>query len=359
MKRSYQYIVFIIVLLFQQSLFAASQFDEADKILTKFYQNTKVPGLSVSIGHKGKIVWSKGYGFADVEQQVKIDPANTKMRIGSVAKTLTTFALARLIEEGKVDLQADVRKYVPEFPKKEHTFTVAQLAGHLAGIRHYNSRDENYSKKPYATVMEGLDIFKDDPLLHKPGSKYRYSSYGYNLLSAVIEKAANENFLDYMQKVVFDPLGMEQTYADHLDLIISGRGSYYRYQDGVLQNEREADNSYKWAGGGYISTTDDLVRFGFEHLYPKHIKPETVKLLWTPLKTNDGKATTYGLAWMSRTDDDGDFWIGHTGGSVGGTTQFWLFPKYDLVIATVGNQSGLKYGDVILQLKRQLKKTLK
>lgn len=321
----------------------------ADRMVRQFATDSSAPGLSVSVGRNGKLLWSAGYGSADIEQQVSVDPAKTKFRVGSVAKPMTALALVKLVTQDRIDIDADVRRYVPAFPKKEHVFSVRQLAGHLAGIRHY-AGDEAYSRKHYTSVIESLNIFKDDPLLSVPGEKWKYTSYGYNLLSAVIEQAANKPFIDYMAESVFIPQGMTATVPDHLKEIVPNRGRYYLRRDGKLYNEPEVDNSHKWASGGFLSTTDDLARFGLAHMDDQHVSPAMRKLLWTEQKTVAGEATGYGIGWRIVVHE-GNTWIGHGGGSIGGTTQLWLFPENCLVIAMASNQTELDYKDILPRLR--------
>ncbi len=284
-----------------------------------------------------------------LEQKVTVNPSQAKFRVGSVAKPFTAFALAKLLDSKKLELDSEIQSYVPSFPRKKFPITIRQIAGHLSGIRHYQG-DEFYSHKKYNSVLEGLVIFQDDPLEHKPGDKWSYTSYGYNLLSAAIEQASGKTFLDYMTEDVFLPLGMKQTVPDHIDEIIMNRGRYYLRQDNTYFNEQEVNNSYKWAGGGFLSTTDDLVRFGFAHLDSKYLTKSTIDLLWTSQQTATGELTGYGIGWRIVTTEDGQTWIGHGGGSVGGSTQFWLLKKHGLVIAMVSNMTELDYSDVLLKL---------
>lgn len=142
------------------------------------------------------MIWSKGFGYADIENQIPVDPSLTKFRIGSVSKTLTAAAMGDLMKKDRLDPDTIVQTYVPDFPKKEYEITVRQVAGHTAGIRHYRGI-EFMSSKLFKTVDEGRAIFEDDPLLFEPGTQYSYSSYGWNLISAVIEGASEEDFLGY------------------------------------------------------------------------------------------------------------------------------------------------------------------
>ena len=296
------------------------------------------PGLSVAVGMNGRILWSQGFGWADIEGRVSVRPAS-RFRVGSVAKPMTTALLALLYEEGKIDLDAPVQRYVPSFPVKKHPVTTRQLAGHIAGIRHYNG-DEFLSSDYYATVLGGLEIFDDDPLLFEPETDYSYSSYGWNLISAVIEGAVDGNFLELMDERVFDPLELRSTEADQNRLIVMDRVRPYELNDdGQFENAPYVDNSYKWAGGGFVSTAEDLVTFGMAHLGSGFLKPETLELLWASQKTRDGEKTGYGIGWRVGTDEKGRRVVGHGGGSVGGTTRLSIYPERGLVIAMISNMA--------------------
>ena len=162
--------------------------DSARTLVESFMALTDVPGASVTVMVDGRIVWSEGFGYADLELGTPVRAGLTKFRIGSVSKPLTAAALGVLVDQGKIDLDAPIQTYVPDFPEKRGPVTLRLLAGHLAGIRHYRGA-EFLSSTNYETVAEGLAIFAADTLLFAPGSAYSYSSYGWNLISAAIENA--------------------------------------------------------------------------------------------------------------------------------------------------------------------------
>ncbi len=302
------------------------------------------PGVSLAVGVNGEIVWSEGFGYADIENRVAVWP-ETKFRVGSVSKPLTAAALALLVEQGKLDLDAPVQRYVPGFPEKGKPVTSRLVAGHLAGIRHYRGAEFLLAKR-YNSVSESLEIFKDDPLVFEPGARFGYSSYGWNLLSAVVEGASGEQFLDYMNASVFRRLGLRHTLADENDVLIPHRARFYqRNSDGVPRNAPYVDNSYKWAGGGFLSTTEDLVRFASAHLQPGFLKAETLKLLFTSQRTTAGEETHYGMGWAVRADEKGRRTISHGGGSVGGTTMLLMYPDSGVVIAMAVNLSSARLGE--------------
>jgi len=318
---------------------------KAEKIIQQLKDEGQSVGWAVTVSIDGKIVMSEGFGYGNLEQQTPVYPDKTRFRIGSISKALTAAGLGVLIEQGKIDLDDPVQKYVPDFPAKKYPVTVRQVAGHLAGIRHYNG-DEFMSSKHYETVSEGLDIFKNDTLLFEPGTKYSYSSYGFNLLSAVMEGDSGEEFLQYMKNHVFDPLKMTQTVPEYHDSIIFNRSGCYTTENGNDVNTPYVDNSYKWAGGGFLSTSEDLVTFGNAMLNNILFSEAVTKELTTSQKTSDGKESGYGMGFATRTTSFGRNYYGHTGGSVGGTSNLMIFPENKMVIAAVTNDSNSKVKDL-------------
>lgn len=310
----------------------------ARRLMQSWMTETGAPGSQVTISRNGRTVWSEAFGFANLELQVPASP-KTRFRIGSVSKPLTAAGLGLLVEEGKLDLDAPVQKYAPYFPEKQWPITPRQLAGHLAGIRHYKI-GEFLSQRHFDTVKAGLGFFEKDPLLFEPGTMYAYSSYGFNLLSAAMEGASGEPFLAFMQKRVFEPVGMADTSPDDAGPIVPNRADFYTRGEaaGPIVNALYVDNSYKWAGGGFLSTTDDLVRFANAMMAGRFFKPETVKLLWTSQRTRDGKETEYGIGWGVENDEKGRRRISHSGGSQGGTANLILYPdEGQLAVAMLVN----------------------
>jgi CubicO group peptidase (beta-lactamase class C family) len=332
----------------------AEQLERADELLAEFQESNDIPGLAFSVGKEGLIVFSEGYGFADLEHRVPVYPSITKFRVGSVAKPMTSVAIGLLVESGQLDLDAPVQQYVASFPvKEEGVITTRLLGGHLAGIRHYNSQEENFILDHYEDVVDALKIFADDPLVNAPGEAYSYSSFGYNLLSAVVQSASGRDFLEYMDAEVFTPLNMNDTMADQVfDLIPNRAEVYVRGPDGLPLNAPPADNSYKWAGGGFLSTSEDLVRFGFGMLHSDVLEDETKELLWTRQQTSDGTPTAYGIGWNVSGPADGDRYVMHSGGSVGGSTYFRINRDEEVVMALIVNYSGMPNpGPLITELQ--------
>lgn len=312
--------------------------ESARLLIDSLMEAEAIPGLSVAVGRGSEVLWSEGFGYSDLTHQVKVTPM-TKFRIGSVSKPITAAALGVLVERGALDLDAPVQDYVPSFPSKRFSVTTRLLAGHLGGIRHYEG-NENFSAVNYPDVLSGLAIFEDDPLINEPGTEYSYSSYAWNLISAVVEGASGEPFLDFMDREVFGALGMGQTVADRNRPIIPHRTRFYiRDADGQVVNAPYVDNSYKWAGGGFISTPEDLLIFANGHLEPGYLQAETLELLFTSQVRRDGTETGYGVGWRSSGNGHGERIVAHGGGSVGGRTYLTLNRDTGLIVAIVANLS--------------------
>ena len=316
----------------------AANIESARGILRSVMEEESIPGLSVAVGNGPEVVWSEGFGYSDLTHQVTVTPL-TKFRVGSVSKPITAAALGVLVEEGALDLDAPVQTYVPSFPEKTWPVTTRLLAGHLGGIRHYRGT-ENFSAVNYPDVLSGLEIFQDDPLINEPGTEFSYSSYGWNLISAVVEGAIGEPFLEFIHSEVFDALGMENTIPDYNQPVIPHRTRFYtKGPEGQVVNAPYVDNSYKWAGGGFLSTPEDLLIFANAHQTPGYLQAETLELLFTSQRLRDGTETGYGIGWRSDTNDHGETIVSHTGGSVGGRTVMTLNRDNGLIVAIVANLS--------------------
>ena len=347
MRRTWPIALFLLVvpaLLDAQATTGAARVVPRDSVEAVFPARMRelgIPGASVTVIRGGKVVLSRGFGLADVELAAPAR-ASTRYRVGSIAKPFTAVALGLLVDEGRLDLDAEVQRYVPTFPRKPWPVTVRQLAGHQAGIRHYKD-GEFENQRYYPTLRDGLRMFEDDTLLFEPGTRFGYSSFGYNLLGAVIEGASGVPYLQFMHDRVFAPLGMNATLADFPDSIIPGRTSFYAGPDSgsPLRNAPYVDNSYKWPSGGFLSTTEDLARFGQALLDGKLLTAATREMMWTPMPLRDGTATTYGIGWGVDADAQGRRRMSHTGGSIGGVSLLALYPDQDLVVAiTVNTDKG-------------------
>jgi serine beta-lactamase-like protein LACTB, mitochondrial len=313
--------------------------------IANYLHKSRTPGLAITVSVDGEVIWSQGFGYADLEQHVPVDPVNTKFRIGSISKALTAAALARLYERKQIHLDSSIYHYLPDYPVHQYRPTIRQLAGHLAGVRHYRG-NEFFITQHYNTVSDAIKIFKNDSFLHQPGTKYQYSSHGFNLLSAVMEKVSGKEFLSLMKEEVFLPIQLSSTVPDLNDSIIDYRSRFYFIQNDKVKNAPYVDNSYKWAGGGFISTSQDITRFANALLRSDYLSAEVITTFTKPQQLIDGSFTNYGMGFFSGKDDSGKEYIGHGGGSVGGTSDLVIYPKEKITVVILTNMSDAKLGNL-------------
>jgi len=305
-----------------------------------------LPGLSVAIGIGGEVPWAEGFGYADLEKRSPVAPY-TRFRIGDVSDTLTSAAVGLLLEQQRLNLDADIQVYVPEFPEKQWPVNLRQLMAHTAGIR--NDAGDEESLEPCARTTEGLQRFAASPLRFEPGTQFRSSSYGWILVSAAVEAAAKEPFFSFMRRQIFEPLGMTTTRPDSIKEAIPDRTTFYfprfagdtRYGPELA---REGDHSCFAGAGAFLSTPSDLVRFGMAVNSGRLLQPATVEILQTPQRLSSGEGTGYGLGWKLETVSLGGVSIrmaGHgTNADFIGTTAYLMtFPERGIAVAVMSNTS--------------------
>jgi len=330
----------------------ATTIDESREVMARMRSAWQAPAVSIAVAIDGEIIWAEALGYADIES---LTPATLESRfaIGSVSKSISATAAASLWEEGTLDLDADIHDYVPDYPELPYPLTTRQLLSHQGGIRHYQLAmippvfSESGLNEAFPTTRDALQLFKDDPLLFEPDTDFAYSTFGYTLASAAMEGASGVGFLDLLQQRVFDPAGMTNTAADLRDAPAANRVSDYiwlRLVDGVLPAP-ETDSSYKWAGGGLVSTPTDLVRFGNALLSGDLVPEETRTVMFTPRTTADGEINPqyYGLGWRigglyyPRESESILTMINHGGTAIGGTAIILILPESGIVVAMTAN----------------------
>jgi CubicO group peptidase (beta-lactamase class C family) len=314
---------------------------QAQQLVRARIVEQNLPGLSVAVGVAGKMVWAEGFGLANLESREPVTPGS-RFRIGHVSKALTSAAVGLLRDQGRLRLDDEIQVYVPAFPRKEWPVTLRQLMGHVAGVRHYG--DTEWGDKPSVhceRASEGLKSFSNDPLLFEPETAYRYSTYGWVLVSAAVEAAANEPFSTFMRTKIFTPLGMVETVSESTEPIPDRVTSYFRR----LERETTSNVDYScFAGAGaFLSTPSDLVRFGFAMSAGTLLQPATVSMLQTRQQLRSGEDTDYGLGWMLDTVElAGELtpMVGHSSRTIeGASTSFVTFPERGLVVAVMANIS--------------------
>jgi len=323
----------------------ADRFVAVDSLIAVKMEADGIPGLSIAIALDGGPIFARGYGLADVEDSVPVTP-ETVFRSASIGKPLTATAVMQLEERARIELDAPIQRYCPAFPRKRATITARHLLAHLSGIRHYGgprNDEELFNTRHYTSVVDALEIFADDPLLHEPGDRYLYSTFGYNVLGCVIEGAAGKRYLDYMARHVFEAAGMTSTRDDDPYAVIPHRAAGYRRVDGKLRHARRVDMSSKLPAGGFVTTASDLVAFASALMDGTLVSPETFERMLTPQTTTAGDPVPYGLGLGLFPDE---LWYGereafHGGGTPGVSGMLYLLPERRFAVAILMNLEGV------------------
>ncbi len=325
----------------------SSQIEKAEFLLQQHQVQTNTPGVQVAVLKNGELIWSEAFGYADIEHSKALQ-TSTPMRVASVSKPMTSMVLGKLVEDGVLDLDEDIRTYVPEYPDKGATITARHLAASTSGIRHYTAEDPEYNHIHYSSVIDALAPFKNDALLFEPGTDYHYSSYGWVLLSVVMERASGVPFQKLMQSNWAD-LGMHNTYLDHPDFHPEEISTQYiREKEGFLKQlfsrndtERIAapkeNRSFMYAGGGYLSTAEDLVKMGWKLISGENLNNSTVEMLFQDQKLENGTRTQYGLGWEVGISRTGTAVVFHSGGMSSARSHLVIYPEENLVLAILMN----------------------
>lgn len=263
-----------------------------------------LPGLSVSVARGGEIVWAEGFGWEDLESRAPAT-AGTRYAVYSAAKAWTAAAGLRLVAEGMLEIGEPIRTYLPGLPEPLAGATPYQLATHTAGVRHYGEGEAAPDARHCATPAEAVEIFVDDPLLFEPGAGRSYSSWGYVLLSRVIEAAAGEPFPELLERRIFTPAGMADTlFADPAAVIPHRAEPYERAEGGGWARVVGLDITCKWGAGGFLSTAPDLVRFYLAVLGGELVDPASARMLLQP--EEDGSFRFGGFSHGGRSAIAGD-----------------------------------------------------
>ena len=292
-------------------------------------------GIAVALHRNGQPVFSLTEGAADLEHDAPVTAA-TRFGIASLTKLYTAAALLVLRQEGRVDLEAPVRRYVPAFPERpEGTITLRMLATHRSGIPHPTRRTPELFATHYATATQALEVFAHDTLVAVPGARRVYSSSNYNLLAAVIEAIVGERFPRFVQRTLLDPLALSATGFDNVQRPLPHRSERYSFYDPWTYGESDSlfvvprwDYSFNLGGGGLSATAADVAAFGAALLHPGLLSAASLELL-------------YENAWFGRDDADGGRMIYTTGSNPGVQAGLVIHPGTGIVTVVLSNTWGI------------------
>ena len=322
----------------------------------------EAPGYTAAVAINGEKVWVGSVGWANIEQKTPMTP-QTQLRVGSTSKAITATGLALLVANGKLDLDAPIGTYINPLPNPAwQNITTRQLASHMAGIPHYGENTEFFNRfatltadEHYSNVNQALTLFDESELLFEPGEKFEYSSLGTVLLSAVMQGAAKRCYPCYMQENVFNKLNMASTTFEAPKREIPKLAQFY-WRDhnvpGLYKPWLEVDLSHRLAGGGWVSTSQDLVALGQAFINNDFVSEQVRNEFWTVQKLNNGKYNSqgYGIGWRVHELDLGEgfeklTFMHHGGVSAGAQSFLMVIPKYSMSVAINANIKTKEFGD--------------
>jgi CubicO group peptidase (beta-lactamase class C family) len=324
--------------------------NKALALIEKHKVTINAPAISAAVSIDGNLVWAGASGWSDIENKIPVT-TDTQFRIGSTAKALTGTALARMFDAKMIDLDSKISAYMDKLPNNTwQDITSRQLASHMAGLPHYKENTDYLGlyqtlllSTRYEQVKPSLAIFDSSELLFTPGTQFSYSTFSTVLLSAVMESAADIPYLEIMNKLVFSPLNMNATMAEFQAGDSANMAKFYWNGNGSskqVRQWREVDLSHRLAGGGFISTSSDLVKMGNAFLNNEFISPTARSIFWTPQTLPDGSETPdgYALGWRVLTREiDAELgkitFANHGGVSRGAQSWLMVIPEHNMSIA--------------------------
>ena len=326
--------VLIIILLLVASCAAQQNISsKIDSYIKAEMRRQQIPGVSLAVIRNGKITLLKSYGFSNVEHQIPVKP-ETVFQSGSIGKQFTAAAIMILVQDGRLALDDNIRKYFPDAPESWKSITIRHLLTHTAGMGDYPP--EISLRRDY-TEDEYLSIIKSTPLAYPPGAKWDYSNLGYVTLGILIRKITGKFYGDFLTERIFQPLGMTTARVISEEDIVPNRAAGYRLVKGQLKNQEWVSPSTNTtADGSLYLTILDLAKWDAALYTDKLLKPSSLAEMWAPAKLNDGTRKAYGFGW--HTDEIHHRRILHHGGAWQGFKSFIIrFPDDKLTIIFFAN----------------------
>jgi len=347
MKRLPTILLLLLLLVFSRPLLAQSNLPgQLKTLIVEEMDRQQLVGIAVGLIQDGKVTYLRGFGYADREKAIPVD-TGTMFRWASISKTMTAITALQLWEQGKLDLDADIRSLVPAFPAQVHdgkevVVTPRMLLCHQGGIVHYTNgtvipRQQQYRREyPFRNVRLAVNDFSLSPLVNGPGEKYSYTTRGYILLSAAVQQAGGQKFAAQVQRRIARPCGMTTLQPDYQWKEIPNRAVGYRKVNDKIVPSTDTDVSWKLGGGGFISTIGDIARYGVGLLEGMLVSADTEKRMWTPQPTSDGTRTTYGLGFQVFNPENPRV-LGHGGAQEKTRTVMVLSPESETGVVVMSN----------------------
>lgn len=312
---------------------------EVTRHVQQAMKDRNIPGLSVAVMQRDKVLFSKGMGYANLEHQVPVTTTSI-FQIASITKVFTAIATLNLYEQGKIQLDNSIGVYLPYLPERWHTITIRQLLNHTSGIKSFTS----YEKIPCDPGLNSRDYQKGDvlkevaclPLEFEPGESWAYGDTGYYILGLLIEKVSEQSYEEFLLNTIFIPLGMKQTRLINYRDIITSRVNGYAFENGKFYNARTFDVD-EFSNGGIVSNVEDMIKMHIGLTTEKLLNKTTLALMCSKTQLKNGEMINYGLG-IGLTSFKNQKRYGHNGGGgLGFSTSLTHFPEKNLTIVVLSN----------------------
>ena len=339
----------LLLIITTSSLGFAQKLDKTfDKMFNAQYPANE-PGATVLVAKAGKIVYHKAFGMANMELGVKMQPNNV-LEIASITKQFTAVAVLMLVEQGKINLDDDITKFIKDYPTHGHTITVHHLLTHTSGIKSYTSMKgwRELWRKDF-TPTEMIDFFKNEPMNFAPGEAYSYNNSAYFMLGYIIEKASGQTYEEFVETNIFGALGMKSSRYCSNSEIIKNRASGYQKKKDVYVNADYLSMSQPYSAGSLMSTVEDYFLWNRAIRNNTLIKKESKALAFTNYKLNNGEATDYGYGW-GFDEIFGSPTIEHSGGIFGFSTKQIYLPTEDVLVVLFSNNDSKPSGQLAIKM---------
>ena len=331
-NQSKNFVLFLLLL----SAFSAVRADSLDKFISEQLKQRNIPGLSIAVIKDGKVIRTSGYGFANLELQV---PATkeTVYEIGSISKQFAAEAVMLLVEDGKVNLDDSIRKYLPSnTPEIWQKITVRNLLNHTSGLKDWTEVKEFSYRREYS-AEEFIDLVKSFPLTFQPNENWLYSNTNLPLIGIIVERAGGKSFEDFVTERIIKPLNFPSIRFKHQQDVVPNRATGYEWRNEKWENGEPFRPKVIAASGGILANTTDLAKWWEAVLQGRVVKQTSLQQMLAPAKLNDGRTVAHGFAFF--TDSfNGHKMIQHFGSTVGGFGSIVrYYPQEKITIAVIGN----------------------
>ena len=340
-------VIFAVCLLFLQTGFTQDITTKIDEILSEQFKSNET-GVAALVAKNGKVIYRKAFGKANLELDVDMTPKSV-FEIGSITKQFTAVSILMLVEQGKIKLDDEITKYIPDYPTHEKKITIHHLLTHTSGIKSYTSMQsfgDVFTKD--SSPKDFVDFFKDEPMDFDPGEKYLYNNSGFFLLGYIIEIVSEISYQEFIKENIFDKIGMTSSYYGSHSQIIKNRASGYQKEED-FSNAQYISLTLPYAAGSIMSNVDDMLKWQIAINNHVFVKKETIQKAFTNYTLNNGESINYGYGW-SLNELNGEPTIEHGGGIPGYLSMGVYIPSEDVYVILFSNCGCKSPTDIALEI---------